>query len=518
LPGQPGSFRYEGLKSFFKTYNRYFIFALIFTLVVTVAAAFIYSSLSKWETSVVEKNKSVCDLYSGKLYDAAMGTIDSLHSLGLLTSDDLSLASFRLVDSTLKEVSERELKVLTGLDGGFYLVFADGFYGYSFPTSPPPVPVYGPPPRSYNIIKDQSLQSISENRPIIDVHSFDAAFFPLATRPIVVDSQAVGAVWVRIHIENDLPVIKLKQIVNVTALISILGFLILMILSALLGGEIKGIKQEMEQIRYNPSLRLRRRWGIFGYITSNINSMLDTIEEEVNQRLVLERQLSQKEKLASLGKMIAGVAHEVKTPLAIIKTRIQMWQKAIRETPEICEQISPESMQLVINETNRLSTLVKRLLIFSRPIDKRMKPTDINKLIKEVVSFVTMGLGETDISVKLSLSPELPMIGTDESSVREVIINILDNSVEAMPDGGSIKISTCIDKKENKLLIEVDDKGEGISRDIIDKVFDPFFTSKETGAGLGLSISYQIIKAHNGEISFRENRGGGMKCIIKLPV
>lgn len=263
-----------------------------------MAAAFIYSSLSKWETSLVEKNKSVCDLHSGKLYDASLPIISSLHSLGLLTAKDLSSAEIKLVDSTLKQISERELRVLSGLDGGFYLISADEFYGYSFPTSPPPVPVYGPPPRSYNIIKDQSLQSIRENRPIIDVHSFDDAFFPLATRPMVIDSQVVGVVWVRIHIQNDLPVIKLKQIVNVTALISILGFLILMLLSALLGGEIKGIKQELEQIRHNPSLRLRKRWGIFGYITTNINYMLDTIEEEVNQRLILEWQLSQKEKLA----------------------------------------------------------------------------------------------------------------------------------------------------------------------------------------------------------------------------
>jgi len=506
------------LKSFIKTYNRYFILALIFTVVVTGAAAFIYSSLSKWQESLVEKNKSICDFYAGKVSGSAMESINSLYSLGLLTSKDLSSASIKLVDSTLKTVTERELKVLSGLDGGFYLISADEFYGYSFPTSPPPVPVYGPPPRSYNIIKDQSLQSIKENRSIIDVHSFDAAVFPLATRPIVVDSQVVGVVWVRIHIENDLPVIKLKQIVNVTALISILGFLFLMLVSALLGGEVKGIKQEMEQIRYNPSLRLRKRWGVFGYITSNINHMLNTIEEAVNQRLILERQLSQKEKLASLGNMIAGVAHEVKTPLAIIKTRIQMWQKAIRETPGICQQISPESMQLVIDETNRLSTLVNRLLVFSRPIDKRMKPTDINKLTKEVVGFVSMGLNETNISVSLSLSPDLPLIETDESSIREVIINILNNSVEAMPDGGSITISTGIDVENNKLTIEVDDQGKGISHDIIDKVFDPFFTSKETGAGLGLSISYQIIKAHNGEISFSENPGAGMKCIIKLPI
>lgn len=485
---------------------------------VTVTAAFIYSSLSKWQESIVEKNKSVCDLYAGKLYDSASGNLAFLDSLGLLTSKDLSSAEIKLVDSTLKLISERELEVLAGLDGGFYLVFADEFYGYSFPTSPPPVPVYGPPPRSYNIIKDQCLQSINAKRSIIDVHSFDAAVFPLATKPIVLDSKIVGVVWVRIHIENELPVIKLKRIVNVTALISMSGFLFLMLLSAALGGEIKSIKKEMETIRYNSSLRLRKRWGVFGYITSNINSMLDTIEEEVNRRLLLERQLNQKEKLASLGNMIAGVAHEVKTPLAIIKTRIQMWQKEIRKTSGVSEQISPESMQLVIDETNRLSTLVKRLLIFARPIDKKKKPTDINKLIKEVVSFISMDINEIKITSILDLSPDLPLIQADESSIKEVIINILENSIEAMPEGGLIKVSTNIDSENNKLTIEVHDQGKGISEDIIDKVFDPFFTSKESGAGLGLSISYQIIKAHSGEITFLNNPDAGMKCIIKLPL
>lgn len=505
------------MRGFIRTYNRYFVYAIIFTILVTVAAAFIYSSLSKWQESMVEKNKAVCDSFAGKLYNSAQAEIDILDSLGLMTSKDLSSAGIKFVDSTLKVISERELKVLSGLDGGFYLVSADEFYGYAFPTSPPPVPVYGPPPRSYNIIKNQSLQSVSENRPITDVHSFDAAVFPLATRPIVRDSKVVCVVWVRIHIENELPIIKLKQVVNVTALISILGFLFLMLLSALLGGEIKGIQKEMEQIRFNSSLRLRKRWGMFGYITSNINQMLDTIEEEVDQRLILERQLSQKEKLASLGNMVAGVAHEVKTPLAIIKTRIQMWQKEIQNAPGISGQISPESMQLVIDETNRLATLVKRLLIFSRPIDKKLKPTDINKLISEVVSFMNMKMNEMRISVVLFLTPDLPLIQADENSIKEVIINILDNSIEAMPDGGIIKINTRVDSENERLSIEVDDQGKGISEDIINKVFDPFFTSKESGAGLGLYISYQIIKAHNGEISFIKNTGAGIKCIINLP-
>jgi signal transduction histidine kinase len=174
-------------------------------------------------------------------------------------------------------------------------------------------------------------------------------------------------------------------------------------------------------------------------------------------------------------------------------------------------------MQLVIDETNRLATLVKRLLIFSRPIDKKLKPTDINKLINEVVSFLNMKMNEVKISASLFLTPDLPLIQADENSIKEVIINILDNSIEAMPEGGTIKISTRVDSDNERLSIEVDDQGKGISEDIISKVFDPFFTSKESGAGLGLYISYQIIKAHNGEISFSKNSGTGIKCTIKLP-
>lgn len=504
--------------SFYKTYNRSFFYAIIFIIVITIAAAFIYSSLSKWQASMVEKNKTVCELYVNKLYESALSEINNLYSAGLLTSKDLSSGEIKLIDTTLKKISWQELRVLSGLDGGFYLIYPDEFYGYSFPTSPPPVPVYGPPPRSYNIIKTQSLMSAKENRSILNLHSFDAAIFPLATMPIVIDSQTLGVVWVRIHIENELPIIKLKQVVNVAAIISILGFLILMLFSALLSGEIKGIKKEMENIRYNPSLRLRRKWGIFGYISSNINGMLDTIEEENIRRRILEQQLNQKEKLASLGNMIAGVAHEVKTPLAIIKTRIQMWQQEVRKSAGLAEHISPESMQLVIDETNRLSNLVKRLLIFSRPIDQKMKPTDINKLINEVVSFISVEINSNTISIELKLNTYLPLIQIDEGSVKQVIINVLENSIEAMPEGGIITISTDIDPDTKKIIIEVTDTGKGISEEIINKIFDPFFTSKESGAGLGLSISYQIIKAHNGEICFLNNPDNVTKCIIKLPL
>lgn len=504
--------------NFIKTYNRAFIYAIIFTVVVTIAAAFAYASLSKWQESLVEKNKLVCQQYAMKLYDFAIHDINIIGASGRLESQDLSSLEIKQIDTTLKMLSYETLKVMAGLEGGFYLINPDEFYGYSFPTSPPPVPVYGPPPRSYNIIKQQSLQSIEENRMITDLHSFNAAVFPLATKPIIYNSKAVGVVWVRIHIENELPIIKLKQVVNVVAFIAILGFLILTLVSSFFSGEIKGIKKEMGNIRSNASFRLRKRWGIFGYISANINEMLTSIEQENNQRLILEQKLNQKEKLASLGIMVAGVAHEVKTPLAIIKTRIQMWQQEVKRNPDIAQHISPDSMQMVINETNRLSTLVKRLLIFSRPIEEKMKESDIIKLIDEVLGFFNVDKANSIIKIVHNHDSRIPLIRIDENSIKQLIINVLDNSFEAMPSGGTITINSHADNKNRWFIIDISDNGSGIPEEMLDKIFDPFFTLKDSGVGLGLSISYQIVKAHNGEISFMNNPDKGTKCTIKLPL
>jgi signal transduction histidine kinase len=340
----------------------------------------------------------------------------------------------------------------------------------------------------------------------------------LATKPIIYNKEIVGVVWVRTHIENELPIIKLKQIVNIAAILSILGFIILMLISSLWRGEIQGIKKELKNIQSNPDFRLRQRFGIFGYITSNINEMLETLAEDNRQQQALELQLIQKEKLASLGKMIAGVAHEVKTPLAIIKTRIQMWQQVVNANEKANDYISPESMQLVIDEINRLSSLVKRLLIFTRPIDKNLKLTSINQLIDEVVCFILLDRNDRRISILKDLSPEVPSILADANSLKQVFINVFSNSVDAMQDGGDISVLTKYDEGTKIILISISDQGTGIPDKIINNIFDPFFTSKDSGSGLGLAISYEIVKVHHGEITLLNNIDKGVTCTITLPV
>ena len=158
-----------------------------------------------------------------------------------------------------------------------YVRSIDDFIGYSFPTSPPPIPVYGPPPRSHVIIRDQALETIRENTPIVDVHAFDPAVFPLATVPVRMDGQAAGAVWVRVHIERDLPVARLKQIINFATILFLFGFVVMAIISIFLRSGIQSIRRELDNTYHNPGYRLKRRGGWFGFIPASINDMLDSL-------------------------------------------------------------------------------------------------------------------------------------------------------------------------------------------------------------------------------------------------
>jgi signal transduction histidine kinase len=500
-----------------KPYNRALIFVIAFSVIVVVFSLFVFISMSKWEEEMVERNKSLCQLYAEGLYQEAMDDIAFLFEAGHLTSEDLSSASIKQVDSVLKRSSNSQLSLHEGLDGGFYLVRPDAFFGYSFPTSPPPVPVYGPPPRSFEIIKTQALRSIYEGITLVDLHGFDAAVFPLATIPIVVDSQIAGAVWVRIHLEKHLPVVKIRTAINRTAIISIAGFFLLMLLSALWGDEMKSIKRELENISKSRGYRLKKRWGIFGYISSTVNEMLQTIDSENDKRQKLESELFQKEKLASLGTMVAGVAHEVKTPLSIIKTRMQIWQKALSDGNSGNNQVSTESMQMVISETNRLVSLVNRLLIFSRPIENKLKPTEINSLVSEVIALLNLEVNEKSVAIEVRSDSNLPSIPLDYSSIKQVLINIIQNSVDSIEREGTITITTSSANNTEYVTVEVEDSGIGIPEEALSNIFDPFFTLKENGVGLGLAISYQIVKAHGGEISIKNRVAGGVSCLVKLP-
>ncbi|MCK5134454.1 MAG: hypothetical protein KAR19_01605 [Bacteroidales bacterium] len=491
-------------------------FIAVTSILMLVLGSFYFSS--RWEKRLIEEKKLICLSYARHLSEEIENSSSARRFTQLSIPGTLSCDSSMMIDRYYTDLLNPLLMEYEGLEGGVYFKHLDGFMGYAFPTSPPPVPVYGPPPRSYNIIKEQAMLSLSGNREIINVHAFDPAVFPLATVPFSDLGEPVGAVWIRVHIERELPVAKLKRIINFVTILSLFGFMVMAMISLFLRNGIKNIRKELNNAHNNPGYRLKRRGGWFGFIPASINEMLSMLEKESRDRAGLEKRLQQKEKMASLGKMIAGVAHEVKTPLSVVKTRVQMWEKEVLISEALQKKIPPYSMKLVLDEINRLSLLVKRLVVFSRPIYKHLKPTNLDQILEEVVSMIDLSDSGKQIGFSKQLCKEPPSIEVDGNSIRQVLINVLNNSVESIKDQGVITISTRYDMEKQMVTIEITDTGTGIPDEILEIIFDPFFTSKETGSGLGLAISHEIVAAHNGTISLKNLEKGGVRCTIALPV
>ncbi|HTQ95277.1 MAG TPA: ATP-binding protein [Candidatus Acidoferrum sp.] len=234
--------------------------------------------------------------------------------------------------------------------------------------------------------------------------------------------------------------------------------------------------------------------------------------DDVTQREQMEEQMSQTEKLTSLGLLAAGVAHEVNTPLAVISNYIQMLAKQLPEGDPRHAIIDK-----IVKQTFRASEIVNNLLNFSRTGPSALADVDVNHVVEETLSLVSHPLKTSQIQVVKQLGSSLPAVRGSANKLQQVFLNLFLNARDAMPQGGMLEVRTAA--HNGSVEIEVVDTGNGISREHIHKIFDPFFTTKPggRGTGLGLSVSYGIIKEHAGKIDVRSTPGRGTSFHVEFP-
>jgi len=234
--------------------------------------------------------------------------------------------------------------------------------------------------------------------------------------------------------------------------------------------------------------------------------------DDVTQRERMEEQMSQTEKLTSLGLLAAGVAHEVNTPLAVISNYIQMLAKQMAEGDPRHAIIDK-----IVKQTFRASEIVNNLLNFSRTGPGEVTDVDVNHVVEETLSLVSHPLKTSQIQVVKQLGVSLPAVRGSANKLQQVFLNLFLNARDAMPSGGMLEVRTAA--HNGSVEIEVADTGNGISREHIHKIFDPFFTTKPggRGTGLGLSVSYGIIKEHSGKIDVRSTPGRGTSFHVEFP-
>jgi two-component system NtrC family sensor kinase len=242
-------------------------------------------------------------------------------------------------------------------------------------------------------------------------------------------------------------------------------------------------------------------------------SALHERDEELKDQTHLK--LMRSEKLAALGRMAAGIAHEINNPL----TGVLMYGYILLENMPVDSQ-ERKDMETIINETTRCREIIRDLLDFSRENVLEKKSVDINQVIEKAVSIIDKKLYFEKIEIFKDFSAGSLNVMADRNQLQQVFINLFLNAVEAMPNGGRLVIHTAPGGDKISVIIKITDTGTGIPPENIDKIFDPFFTTKEIGkgTGLGLAVTYGIIQKHGGQIVFESEPGRGTSFIIKLPV
>jgi signal transduction histidine kinase len=241
-----------------------------------------------------------------------------------------------------------------------------------------------------------------------------------------------------------------------------------------------------------------------------------TIRQQAREIEETQRRLMQASKLAAIGQLATGVAHEINNPATTILSRASF---VLSDEPGV-SPIYREDLEAIVSQSERIAHITGNLLLFSRPVVRRVEPVAIDRVIEHSLRPVREPLEASHVSVEKDISPSLPEARADEQALARALENLYRNAIDAMPRGGVLRIRAARDEScANQLRLEVSDTGIGIDQESLARIFDPFFTTKEVGkgTGLGLSIVHGIISEHHGAITVESSPGKGTLFIITLP-
>lgn len=232
--------------------------------------------------------------------------------------------------------------------------------------------------------------------------------------------------------------------------------------------------------------------------------------QDVTEMKKMEEQIIHSEKLASIGRLAAGIAHEIGNPLTSIFSFVQI----LREMED--DEFKKESLETIYFHINRISEILKQLSGFSKMPAGEPKECHINEVIETSINLIQYDKKAKNISIIRELSPSLPNVIADGNQLSQVFVNLTLNAIDAMPEGGTLTVRSM--SRGNDIIIQFEDTGIGIPHEELPKIFDPFYTTKEKGTGLGLAVSYNIIKKMNGSLTVESEIGKGTVFTITIPI
>jgi len=431
----------------------------------------------------------------------------------------------------LKDITTETLQHEDGIEGGFYAARADALIGYAFPTHEGPGPEKGMPDRERptieNLVRDTVASDATKTFRFEGTH--DAVLIvavPIHERSRGTQAnsgnidEVTGAAWLM----QRLPGIEGGQ--SRQLLFGTIGFGIAALLTALLavfvtteiqsgvnvvlkrlGSMEGGLSPANQQVAAHPPLEE------FNRVLRGIDSLALALKEKIDNERTLESQLRHNERLSALGQFAAGIAHELRNPLGTIRMRTQMWQRS--NDPEAADR----SSAVILEEIDRLDTIISRLLYFARPIQLQLQGVPLDDLC--AVSALTWAAkAEARVVQIICKAASNSEVMVDQGRLLQVLDNLMENAVysasQSTTQVGAVTISTACENGFAR--IDIMDDGRGFTPAALRHAMDPFYTTKDTGTGLGLSISFEIVQAHGGELLLANGEGGGAITSVRLPL
>jgi two-component system sensor histidine kinase HydH len=237
-------------------------------------------------------------------------------------------------------------------------------------------------------------------------------------------------------------------------------------------------------------------------------------QSHARQVKALEAEVAQRERLSTLGNMAATVAHELRNPLNSVSMGLQRLKGEFRPTQD--EEQYSRFLELMRSEVERLNLIVEEFLSLARPMEIKPKPVRIDELLQEMAVLVESDAKSKKVQIKVVVPPDLPAARVDRNYFKQALLNLILNGMQAMPQGGGLTLEANVSR--GHMVVSVTDTGNGIPEDILPLIFDPYFTTKTKGAGLGLPIARRIVEAHGGALTAESKVGQGTCFKITFPI
>jgi two-component system sensor histidine kinase HydH len=269
----------------------------------------------------------------------------------------------------------------------------------------------------------------------------------------------------------------------------------------LLIGGVTGVLSQMER-----NQRMRHEEALL-----RLDESHRKLKDQTDILFQTEEQLRRADRLSALGELSAGMAHEIRNPLGSIKGAVEILKDDYSP-----DESKYEFIQILLKETDRLNHIVQEFLSFARPKPPEFQQTDVNEAVESVLILTAQEARKSKVTVVKKLDPSVGKRSIDAGLLRQALLNLILNAIQAMPQGGTLTVETVL--RETVVEMKIADTGIGISEENRKKLFSPFFTTKKNGTGLGLAITYRIIENHKGDISIISEPGQGTTFTVRIPV